>query len=101
MGQLGNQEELFLPETVCSRKEQVVAMKSRMTRERHVRICESLGVKFPGATRPSGSSHYVHRRYMFGGEMADTRANEKRSLALGSREKAKKVVLNQAAWFKD
>src|SRR5215472_15082922 len=27
-------------------------MKSRMTRERHVRFCESLGVKLPGATRP-------------------------------------------------
>ena len=49
----------------------------------------------------SGSSHYVHRRYMFGGEMADTRANESRGLALGSREKAKKYVLNQAAWHKD
>jgi hypothetical protein len=27
-------------------------MKSRMTRERHVRFRESLGVKFLGATRP-------------------------------------------------
>jgi len=26
--------------------------KSRMTRERHVRFCEHLGVKFPGVTRP-------------------------------------------------
>jgi hypothetical protein len=25
---------------------------SRMTRERHVRICERLGVQFPGPTRP-------------------------------------------------
>jgi hypothetical protein len=31
-------------------------MKSRMTRECHVRICEGLGVKFPGATRPGLSS---------------------------------------------
>jgi len=28
-------------------------MKSRLTRERHVRFRESLGVKFPGATRPN------------------------------------------------
>src|ERR1017187_9800636 len=32
--------------------EQPKAMKSRMTRECHVRFCEGLGVKFPGATRP-------------------------------------------------
>jgi hypothetical protein len=28
---------------------------SRMSREAHVRICEGLGVKFPGPTRPSGN----------------------------------------------
>ena len=27
---------------------------SRMNREIHVRICEGLGVKLPGSTRPSG-----------------------------------------------
>jgi len=26
--------------------------KSRMTREGHVRLCESVGVRFPRATRP-------------------------------------------------
>ena len=29
-------------------------MKSRVNREVHARICEGLGVKFPGATRPAG-----------------------------------------------
>jgi hypothetical protein len=29
-------------------------MKSRVNREVHARFCEGLGVKFPGATRPSG-----------------------------------------------
>ena len=29
-----------------------MAARSRMNREVHVRICEGLGVKFPGATRP-------------------------------------------------
>jgi hypothetical protein len=58
-GQLGNQEEPLLPETVCSRKRQTTAMKSRMTRECHVRICEGLGVKFPGATRPPGTKPAV------------------------------------------
>ena len=35
-------------------------MKSRMTRERHVRICEGLGVKFPGATRPGITRRKAH-----------------------------------------
>lgn len=52
VGQLGDQEEPLLPEDVCSRKGQAIAMRSRMNREIHVRICESLGVKLPGATRP-------------------------------------------------
>src|ERR1035438_9285525 len=30
-------------------------MKSRVNREFHARICEGLGVKFPGATRPPGT----------------------------------------------
>ena len=30
----------------------IFAMKSRVNREVHARICEGLGVKFPGATRP-------------------------------------------------
>ena len=29
-----------------------MAGKSRVSREAHARFCESLGVKFPGATRP-------------------------------------------------
>jgi len=33
-----------------------MAGRSRMNREVHVRICESLGVKFPRATRPSVES---------------------------------------------
>jgi hypothetical protein len=35
-------------------------MKSRMTRERHVRFRESLGVKFPGATRPARTRETGH-----------------------------------------
>ena len=31
-------------------------MKSRVNREVHARICEGLGVKFPGATRPTGTA---------------------------------------------
>jgi hypothetical protein len=33
-----------------------MAMKSRVNREVHARCCEGLGVKFPGATRPSGTA---------------------------------------------
>ena len=36
------------------RRQPSVRGTSRMTRERHVRFCESLGVKFPGATRRVG-----------------------------------------------
>ena len=52
VGQRGDQEEPFLPEAVCSRKRQTIAMKSRVNREVQARFCESLGVKLPGATRP-------------------------------------------------
>jgi len=34
-------------------------MKSRVNREVHARICEGLGVKLPGATRPSGTAQDV------------------------------------------
>jgi hypothetical protein len=37
-------------------------MKSRMTRERHVRFRESLGVKFPGATRPTRMPNLMDER---------------------------------------
>jgi hypothetical protein len=37
---------------------------SRMTRECQVRICERLGVKFPGPTRQSGKAQ---SEYMFSG----------------------------------
>jgi hypothetical protein len=43
---------------------------SRMTRECHVRICERLGVKFPGPTRPSrafGAMHQYSRSGMLSG----------------------------------
>jgi hypothetical protein len=36
-------------------------MKSRVNREVHARFCESLGVKFPGATRPPGTFQAVAR----------------------------------------
>ena len=61
VGQLGDQEEPFLPEAVRFRKERAIAMKSRMNREVHVRIRESLGVKFPGATRPLGAARLDFR----------------------------------------
>ena len=32
-------------------------MKSRVNREVHAWICEGLGVKFPGATRPTTTGH--------------------------------------------
>ena len=34
---------------------------SRMTRECQVRICERLGVKFPGPTRPSRPEVEIHQ----------------------------------------
>ena len=46
---------LLLQRRFALAREQPKAMKSRMTRECHVRICEGLGVKFPGATRPTGT----------------------------------------------
>ena len=61
VGQLGDQEEPLLPEPVCSCEGQAIAMRSRMNREVHVRICESLGVKLPGATRPPRVSILVEQ----------------------------------------
>src|ERR1017187_8660709 len=46
---------LLLQRRFALAREQPKAMKSRMTRECYVRICEGLGVKFPGATRPTGT----------------------------------------------
>jgi hypothetical protein len=43
---------------------------SRMTREGHVRICERLGVKFPGSTRPSGNVAMVELGTHFASESA-------------------------------
>ena len=51
LGQLGNQEEPRPPKAGCSRRRQSEAMKSRMTRECHVRICERLEVKLLRPTR--------------------------------------------------
>ena len=45
----------FLPRQFALDREQATAMKSRVNREVHARFCESLGVKFPGATRPTGT----------------------------------------------
>jgi hypothetical protein len=53
LGQLVNQDEPLLPEKACLARGQRMAARSRMNREVHVRICEGLGVKFPGATRPA------------------------------------------------
>ena len=47
------QEEPFPPDPARSRKGQATAMKSRVNREVQARFCEGLGVKFPGATRPT------------------------------------------------
>jgi len=43
---------LLLRRRIALAGEQSNAMKSRMSRECHVRFREGLGVKFPGATRP-------------------------------------------------
>ena len=40
---------------------------SRMTRECQVRICERLGVKFPGPTRPNAMWRHVRYAAAFGG----------------------------------
>jgi hypothetical protein len=45
----GQPEELDGPD---GRRQPSVGGTSRMNREIHVRICERLGVKSPGATRP-------------------------------------------------
>ncbi len=51
-GQPGNWEELDFFLRMLR-----MAGRSRMNREIHVRICGSVGVRFPCATRPSG--HYL------------------------------------------
>ena len=45
----GQPEELLLFD---GRRQPSMGGTSRMNREVHVRICERLGVKFPGPTRP-------------------------------------------------
>jgi hypothetical protein len=47
----GKPEELDDPD---GRRQPSVGGTSRMNREVHVRICEGLGAKFPGPTRPRG-----------------------------------------------
>jgi hypothetical protein len=44
------------PGGVSGRRQSSVGGTSRMTRECQVRICERLGVKSPGPTRPGGSA---------------------------------------------
>jgi len=46
----GRSEELDGPE---GRRQPSMGGTSRVSREAQARICERLGVKFPGATRPS------------------------------------------------
>src|SRR5262245_59284416 len=53
------------PECFSGRRQPSCDGTSRMTRECHVRICERLGVRFPGPTRPlqTSPSYRPHVRF--------------------------------------
>ena len=61
-----------------------MAARSRMNRKVHVRICEGLGVKFPGATRPVAPQY--PRSFREGDESPRRESNRDRPAVAQSRE---------------
>jgi hypothetical protein len=57
----GRPEELDGPD---GRRQPSLGGTSRVSREAQARICERLGVKFPGATRPGAKMRYPLERQM-------------------------------------
>src|SRR4051795_9649082 len=80
---------------------------SRMSRETHVRICEGLGVKFPGPTRQfPGATHLVilvdsHQRQQWLGQAVEKRLREELAKleVEVNEEKSRKVDLERGESF--